>query len=90
MMFFHIQNIIIEVHMNYYKTCPQSTEHSTQVPLKLHQLHQSGLLKIFDGNASETECLGMNPLRFHHAPTHSIELHSCPIGTPNIHYLYQI
>jgi hypothetical protein len=28
------------------------------------------------------------PLRFHHALTCPIELHFCPFGTPNIHYLY--
>jgi hypothetical protein len=85
----HIQNIIIKVHVHYYIICPQSIQHSTQVPFKLHQLHQSGLLESFCGSASEIECLGKTLLRFHHAPTHSIELHSCPFGTPNIHYLYQ-
>jgi len=42
---------------NYYITCPQSTKHSTQVPLKLGQLYQNGLLEIFGGNVTELERL---------------------------------
>jgi hypothetical protein len=60
--------------LHYYKTCPQSIKHSTQIPFKLHQLHQSRLLEIFSGSAIEVECLGKTPLIFHHAPTRSIEI----------------
>jgi hypothetical protein len=28
---------------HYYKTCPQSTEHSTKIPLEMAQLHLSGM-----------------------------------------------
>jgi hypothetical protein len=59
------------------------------IPLKLGQLYQNGLLEIFGGSSSKLEFLGKTPLKFYHAPTRSIELHSCPLGTLNIHYLYQ-
>ncbi len=75
--------------IHYYKTCPLSIKHSNEVPLKLGQLYQSGLLEIFNGIANELEHLRKIPLTFHHAATHSTKLHSCPLGTPNIHHFYQ-
>jgi len=75
--------------IHYYKTCLQFTKHPTQVPLKLGQLYQSGLLEILDESANELEHLRKIPLRFHHATTRSTKLHSCPLGTPNIHHFCQ-
>ncbi len=75
--------------IHYYKTCPLPIKHSTEVPVKLGQLYQSGLLEIFYGSASELEHLRKLPFRFHHATIHSTKLHSCPLGTSNIHHFYQ-
>jgi hypothetical protein len=47
------------------------------------------IIGVFGGSVSEVECLKIKtPLGFRHTLTCSIELHSCPLGTPNIHYLY--
>jgi hypothetical protein len=75
-----------------YHTTTKHVPNPPNIPLKIHlssiQIGPTPPKWIngdFSGNVNELEDLGKTPLRFHHAQTRSIELHSCPLRTPNIH-----
>jgi hypothetical protein len=46
------------------------------------QLHLGGMYAIFNGSRTKLDGLGKTPLKSHHAPAYSIELHFYPPTTP--------